>query len=76
MSLTMRKLYRLLGIKSIRTSVYHTHTDGLVERFYRTLKSIIFKFVHEDAKNWNKWSEPLLFAVREVPQASTGFIPF
>ncbi len=36
---------------------------------------MIRKFVHEDAKNWDKWLEPLLFAVR-VPQASTGFSPF
>ncbi len=53
-----------------------TQTDGLVERFNRTLKTMIRKFVHEDAKNWDKWLEPLLFAVREVPQASTGFSPF
>ncbi len=26
--------------------------------------------------NWDKWLEPLLFAVREVSQASTGFSPF
>ncbi len=76
MSRTIRKLYELLGIKSIRTSVYHPQTDGLVERFNRTLKTMIRKFVHEDAKNWDKWLEPLLFAVREVPQASTGFSPF
>ncbi len=37
---------------------------------------MIHKFVHEDAKHWDKWLEPLLFAVREVPQASTGFSPF
>ncbi len=37
---------------------------------------MIRKFVHEDAKNWDKWLEPLLFAVREVPKASTGFSPF
>ncbi|XP_056605021.1 uncharacterized protein LOC130421252 [Triplophysa dalaica] len=76
MSRTLRELYGLLGIKTIRTSVYHPQTDGLVERFNRTLKSMIRKFVHEDAKNWDKWLEPLLFAVREVPQASTGFSPF
>ncbi len=56
--------------------VYHPQTDGLVERFNRTLKTMIRKFVHEDAKNWDIWLEPLLFAVREVPQASTGFSPF
>ncbi len=37
---------------------------------------MIRKFVHEDAKNWDKRLEPLLFAVREVPQASTGISPF
>ncbi len=76
MSRTIRELYGLLGIKSVLTSVYHPQTDGLVERFNRTLKTMIRKFIHEDAKNWDKWLEPLLFAVREVPQASTGFSPF
>ncbi len=47
-----------------------------MERFNHTLKSMVRKFVKEDAKNWDKWLEPLLFAVREVPQASTGFSPF
>ncbi|KAG7485602.1 hypothetical protein JOB18_014053 [Solea senegalensis] len=37
---------------------------------------MIRKFVHEDSRNWDKWLDPLLFAVREVPQASTGFSPF
>ncbi len=72
MSQTIRKLYELLGIKSVHNSIYHPQTDGLVERFNRTLKTMIRKFVHVDAKN----QEPLLFAVREVPQASTGFSPF
>ncbi len=76
MSRTIKELYELLGIKSVRTSVYHPQTDGLVERFNRTLKTMVRKFVKEDAKNWDKWLEPLLFAVREVPQASTGFSPF
>ncbi len=52
------------------------------ERLYRVTQdaqskeSMVRKFVKEDAKNWDKWLEPLLFAVREVPQASTGFSPF
>ena len=29
---------------------------------------MIRKFVHEDARNWHQWLDPLLFAVREVPQ--------
>ncbi len=76
MSRMLSELYELLGIKSIRISVYHPQTDCLVERFNHTLKSIVSKFVKEDAKNWDKLLEPLLFAVREVPQASTGFSSF
>ncbi|XP_069027698.1 uncharacterized protein [Embiotoca jacksoni] len=76
MSRTLRELYGLLGIKSIRTSVYHPQTDGFVERLNKTLKSMIRKFIHGDGRNQDKWLDPLLFAVREVPQASTGFSPF
>ena len=73
MSRTLWELYELLGIQFIKTSVYHPQTDGLVERFNKTLKSMIRKFVHDDSHNWDKWLVPLLFAVRE---ASTGFSPF
>ncbi|XP_036417924.1 uncharacterized protein LOC118801669 [Colossoma macropomum] len=75
MSRTLHELYKLLGVKLFHTSVYHPQTNGLVEHFNQTLKNMIRKFVHEDAKNWDKWLEPL-FAVREVPQASSGFSPF
>lgn len=37
---------------------------------------MIHKFTHEDERNWDRWLDPLLFAVLEVPQASTGFSPF
>ncbi len=69
MSRTIQELYELLGIKSVRTSVYHPQTDGLVERFNhrKQSKTMIRKFVHEDDKNLDRWLEPLLFAVRKVP---------
>uniref|UniRef100_A0A8C5AIP4 Integrase catalytic domain-containing protein n=1 Tax=Gadus morhua TaxID=8049 RepID=A0A8C5AIP4_GADMO len=76
MSRMMKELYRLLKVKALRTNVYHPATDGLCERFNRTLKSMIRKFVLEDARYWHQWLDPLLFAAREVPQASTGFSPF
>ncbi|KAI3366502.1 hypothetical protein L3Q82_000474 [Scortum barcoo] len=72
----LRQVYRLLGIKSIRTTPYHPQTDGLVERYNRTLKSMLKKFISTNAKDWDKWLPYLLFAYREVPQASTGFSPF
>lgn len=60
----------------MRTTLYHPQTDGLVERFNQTLKAMLKKFVSETGKDWDKWLPFLLFAYREVPQASTGFSPF
>lgn len=34
------------------------------------------RFVSENRKDWPQWVPFLLFAIREVPQASTGFSPF
>ncbi len=48
----------------------------MVERFNQTLKSMLRKFVSESGADWDQWLPYLLFAYREVPQASTGFSPF
>ncbi len=58
MSRTLKELYELLGIKSIRTSVYHPQTDGLVERFNRTLKNMVRKFVKKTPKIGINGSSP------------------
>ena len=72
----LAELYRLLQVRPIRTSPYHPETDGLVERFNQTLKSMLRKAVTDTGKDWDKMIPYLLFAYREVPQASTGFSPF
>ena len=75
MSKLLAELYNLLHIHPIRTSPYHPQTDGLVERFNGTLKSMLRKTALE-GKDWDKLLPYLLFAYREVPQATTGFSPF
>ena len=72
----LTEVYRLLQVKPIRTTPYHPQTDGLVERFNSTLKSMLRRAADGEGKDWDKLLPYLLFAYREVPQASTGFSPF
>ena len=48
----------------------------LVERWNRTLKSMLKKLCQDQLKQWHRLINPVLFAYREVPQESTGFSPF
>ena len=50
-------------------------TDRLVECFNQTLKSMLRKAATDEGKYWDKLVPYLLFAYREVPQASMGFSP-
>jgi hypothetical protein len=76
MSATMRKFNQLLQIKSIRTAPYNPKCNGTCEGFNKCLKLMLKKISDEDPLTWDRFLQPLLFAYREVPQASTGFSPF
>ncbi|XP_075741502.1 uncharacterized protein LOC142790849 [Rhipicephalus microplus] len=72
----MREVNDLLAIKHLSSTPYHPMCNGLVERFNGTLKQMLRKLCQEDPKSWDQLLAPLLFAYREVPQASMGFSPF
>ena len=72
----LTELYKMLHVHPIRTSLYHPQIDGLVERFNQTLKAMVRKAAIEEEKDWDKVIPYLLFAYREVPQASTCLSPF
>ncbi|KAL0185140.1 hypothetical protein M9458_020837, partial [Cirrhinus mrigala] len=61
MSRLMADLCRLLKVK---------------QRFNQTLKQMLRRVTTEDKKDWDLLLPYVLFGVREVPQASTGFTPF
>uniref|UniRef100_A0A8C7WTQ9 Gypsy retrotransposon integrase-like protein 1 n=1 Tax=Oryzias sinensis TaxID=183150 RepID=A0A8C7WTQ9_9TELE len=72
----MKLFQQQLGITAIKATTYHPQTNGLVECFNQTLKRMLQKFVSDTGKDWDRWLPFLLFAYREVSQASTGFSPF
>ena len=76
MSALLGEVYRLPQVKCIRSTPYHPQTDELVERFNGTMKMMLRKFISCSQKDWDECLPYLLFAYREVPQASAGFSPF
>ena len=61
----LAELYNMLHVHAIRTSPYHPQTDGLVDRFNQTLKSMLKKSATKEGKDWDKMLPYLLFAYRE-----------
>ncbi|KAK8771069.1 hypothetical protein V5799_025687 [Amblyomma americanum] len=72
----MKEVNRLLSVRQLLTTPYHPMCNGLVERFSGTLKNMIKKMCQERPTDWNRYLRALLFAYREVPQTSLGFLPF
>ena len=62
----LAEVYRLLHVKALRTTPYHPQTDGLVERFNKTLKEMLRKTADEEGKDWDKLLPFVLFAYRGV----------
>ena len=63
------------GISQLPTSGGHSQTNGLVERFNRTLKQMLSKIVNNKGRNWDKLLG-VLFAYRSTPHQSTGETTF
>lgn len=69
MSELLKEIYKLIGSKSIRTS---PQTDGLVERYNQTLKSMLKKVLLTEKRSWDKLLPLVMFAYRypRSPRAS------
>ena len=72
----MREVMRLLSVSQLHSTPYHPQTNGLVERFNGTLKSMLKKLMDRRPKDWDRYLPGALFAYREIPQESTKFSPF
>ena len=72
----MKEVCRLTSVKQLFTTPYNPKCNGLCERMNGVLKSMLKKMCQERPKNWDRYLSAVLFAYREVPQASTGFSPF
>lgn len=71
----MEGVYHHLGITRISTTAYHPQTNGLVERFNRTLKDMLAKLMEERADDWDEVLDWAVANYRSVPSSATGETP-
>ena len=76
-SALMREVCQLLGIKKTRTCPLHPRSDGYIERFNRTLLSMVSSLLEPD-RHQRDWDEQLPYAMlayRSSIQESIGESP-
>ncbi|KAL7880767.1 hypothetical protein SRHO_G00030210 [Serrasalmus rhombeus] len=72
----VKHLCSLMSIHKLRTSPYHPQCDGIVERYNRTLKGELAKYLFDLGQEWDDHLPQVAMAYNTTVHASTGFTPF
>ena len=70
-----QQLCLLFGIDKTRSTAYHPQSNGLVERFNRTLLNMLTKCIAADQRDWDQKLPLLMLAYRSSEHDSTGYSP-
>ena len=72
----IKEICRLMGIVKTRTTPYHPQSDGMIERFNRTLLSMLRMAAVDDETNWDLRIPCLMLAYRTSIHEATKHTPF
>lgn len=70
-----KEICLLMEATKARTTGYHPASNGMIERFNRTLAGMIKSFVNVNATNWDQHINLLLAAYRSSIHPATGYSP-
>jgi hypothetical protein len=65
-----------MTIRHRLSSAYHPQTNGLTERFNKTLCNTLAKYVSDYGDTWDTFLNAALFAYRTVQNHTTKYTPF
>ena len=74
-STVFRECCEILGIRKTRTTPMHPESDGMVERFNRTLVQEVAKRCRHGQTDWDQSIPTILMAYRSAVHESTGYTP-
>jgi hypothetical protein len=70
-----QQLCAWMGIDKVRTTPYHPSTNSVVERFHRTLNSMLAKVVSVNQRDWCEHLPAVMAAYRASVHETTQFTP-
>lgn len=75
LSKTFKQTLQALGVSHSVSSAYDPESQGALERWHQTLKSMLRKYCYETGRGWDEGVPFVLFAIRDAKQESLGFSP-
>jgi hypothetical protein len=72
----LRTICELFGIQQINTTAFHAQTDGLTERFNRTMADMLTSYVAENQGMWDVYLKYITLAYNVGRHTSTKYAPF
>lgn len=70
-----QQILQTFNIQHALSSSYHPESQGALERWHQTLKSMLRKYSLETGKSWDEGVPFMLFAARDAVQESLRFSP-
>ena len=76
MSAFFKETCKILGIQKIHTTSLHLQSNGVIERFHRSLHTGLSHYINATNSNWDVLVPFYLMADRATPNTVTGYSPF
>ncbi|MCP4540921.1 MAG: DDE-type integrase/transposase/recombinase, partial [Chloroflexi bacterium] len=76
LSAMVAEVCRICDTRKVNTTSYWPQTDGLVERFNKTLATILSMYVSSNQRDWDVFVPYALFSYRTSVQSSSKETPF
>ena len=74
-SALFQEVCKILRIEKTRTTPYHPQSDGLVERYNRTLKTMLTTCTDERPFDWESYVPKVCMAYNTSVHSTTGYTP-
>jgi hypothetical protein len=71
-----KSLFQTMGVVLLRSSAYHSHTDGQTERVNIVLEKYLRGYVNTDQRNWSELLYMAEFRYNSQVHSATGYNPF